>query len=673
MKKSCVLSLFILLSNFLIGQMLPFNLANKPFYHGVASGDPLKDRVIVWTRVTPDNFQTVKGTYIIARDTALSNIIKIDTFSTDWNRDYTVKIDVTGLQSNTTYYYAFIALGKQSPIGRTKTTPSESSDNLNDVLKLAVMSCANYEAGYFNAYARVAERNDLNAVIHLGDYYYDYSKDSHRNSGLKDLSRSFIPTHETTTKNDYRLRQSLYHLDKDLQRLHQQHPFIVTWDDHEIANNAYETGAKNFVGDKNSWDKRKQAAKEVYFEWMPIRGTAENRIFYKAISYGKLLDLFMLDTRLEGRQKQPANFDTPDDTLKPRQMISSTQQNWLIDNLKKSKARWKVVGSQVIFSNINLGFATFLPNSRMNTRVFQNLFLDSWQGYLLQRNSILDAIQKNKVNNLVVVSGDSHSSWAFDLNKMPVLNFYNQPKRSYIPRSNPYDTVTSYGYNPDTGAGSQGVEFGVPAIASRSFPNIISPSMIAGWEARSNSPRTRLKGSPNYNPHLKFMNMSKNGYFVLDVRRDSVQCDYFFMPTIFKKVDSENWARGLSSLSNSNRITTIKTPKRAPAKVEQDVPAPPSKVVSPTKALEQFFIFSIKPSSNDKALIFEYGLNTSSDIDVSVVSMEDKEVQSIAQIKKQKAGVSSTVDIDVSNLQTGNYFLKIKTDNAVFMRKLIVK
>ena len=257
--------------------------------------------------------------------------------------------------------------------------------------------------------------------------------------------------------------------------------------------------------------------------------------------------------------------------------------------------------------------------------------------------------------------------------KMPVVNFYNQPKRSYIPRSNPYDTVTSYGYNPDNGAGSQGVEFSSPAIASRSFPNIISPSMIAGWEARSNSPRTRLKGSPNYNPHLKFMNMSKNGYFVLDVRGDSVQCDYFFVPTIFKKMDSENWARGLSSLSNSNRITTVKTPKHAPAKAEQDVPAPPSKVVLPSKALEQFFIFSIESSSNEKSLKFQYGLNTSSDIDISVVSMEDKIIQSITQIKKQKAGASSTLDIDVSKLETGSYFLKIKTDDAVIMRKLIVK
>ena len=197
--------------------------------------------------------------------------------------------------------------------------------------------------------------------------------------------------------------------------------------------------------------------------------------------------------------------------------------------------------------------------------------------------------------------------------------------------------------------------------------------MIAGWEARSNAPRTRLKGSPNYNPHLKFMNMSKNGYFVLDVRGDSVQCDYFFVPTIFTKVNNEDWARGLSSRTNANRITTIKTPKRAPAKAEQDVPAPTSKVVSPTKALEQFFIFSIEPNSNDKAVKFQYGLNMPSDIDISVVSMEDKEVQSISKIKKQKAGVSSTVDIDVSNLETGSYFLKIKTDAAVFMRKLIVK
>jgi alkaline phosphatase D len=280
MKKASILSFLILIVEILIAQILPFNAQLKPFYHGVASGDPMEDRVIIWTRITPDRDTTITGTYIFATDIALKNMIKIGTFSTDSSKDYTVKMDVTGLQSNTTYYYAFIALGKRSCIGRTKTTPTKYSDtpsvlgnNLSDVLKFAVVSCANYEGGYFNAYARIADRNDLNAVIHLGDYYYDYSMGSHRNSKLKDLTRNYIPIHKTVTKTDYRLRLSLYHLDKNLQKVHQQHPFITIWDDHEIANNAYETGAKSNKGD---WNVRKKEAKEAYFEWMPIRGTAEN-------------------------------------------------------------------------------------------------------------------------------------------------------------------------------------------------------------------------------------------------------------------------------------------------------------------------------------------------------------------------------------------------------------
>ena len=346
MKRITILSLLILTGEILMAQILPFNPQLKPFYHGVASGDPLEDRVIIWTRVTPVKDTTITGTYIVATDTELKDITKMGVFSTDSSKDYTVKVDVTGLKSNTTYYYAFLALDKRSAIGRTKTTPSVSSNNLNDVLKFAVMSCANYEAGYFNAYARVAERNDLNAVIHLGDYYYDYAKGKHRNSKLKDPNRNYIPVHQTVSKADYRLRLSLYHLDMNLQRLHQQHPFIVIWDDHEIANDAYETGAKSNKGD---WGIRKKDVKEAYFEWLPIRGTAANPTFYRAFSYGKMLDLFILDTRLEGRQKQPANFDTPEDSLNPRRMISSTQLNWLTDNLKNSSARWKVVSSQVIF------------------------------------------------------------------------------------------------------------------------------------------------------------------------------------------------------------------------------------------------------------------------------------------------------------------------------------
>lgn len=669
MKRTFIICLFILVAETFIAQVLPLNPPLKPFYHGVASGDPLEDRVIIWTRITPDKDTTITGTYLLATDTELKNIVKIGTFSTDLSKDYTVKVDVTGLQSNTTYYYTFLALGKRSAIGRTKTTPSVSSDNLSDVLKFAVVSCANYEGGYFNAYARVAERNDLDAVIHLGDYYYDYAKGKHRNSKLKDPTRSYMPIHQTVTKADYRLRMSLYHLDKNLQKLHQQHPFIAIWDDHEIANNAYEAGAKSNKGD---WDKRKKGVKEAYFEWMPIRGTAENFGFYRAFSYGKLLDFFMLDTRLEGRQKQASSFDMPENSLNPRRMISATQGSWLINNLKNSKARWKVVGSQVIFSSINVAFAAPLPKSRFNVRFFKNLFLDSWNGYLSQRNNILDSIQKNRVNNVVVISGDSHASWSFDLNKDPVLYALPKSKPSFLPRKNPFNTETNYGYNPDTGDGSQGVEFSTPSISSSSFADVLPSSIVANWQARANAPHPRIRGNPIYNPHLKYVDFKRHGYFVLDVRGDSIQCDYFYVPTITAETDIENWGRGLSSRHNSNRITTAKTLTRAFAKLKQDIPAPSARVVPSINVIDESLIFTLSPNPTSGIINIQYGLTKNADIDMSLVNVEGKMVKSIAQIKNQSAGIYSLTNVDVSDMNCGIYFLQIKTSNAVIMQKLVI-
>jgi alkaline phosphatase D len=669
MKKAYFLSIFIFIVKIAIAQILPFNPQLKPFYHGVASGDPLEDRVIIWTRITPDRDTTITGTYILATDTELKNIEKIGTFSTDSSKDYTVKIDVTGLQSNTSYYYAFIALGKRSAIGRTKTAPAVLSDNLSTVLKFAVMSCANYEGGYFNAYARVAERNDLDAVIHLGDYYYDYAKGKHRNSNLKDPNRSYIPIHKTVTKADYRLRLSLYHLDKDLQKLHQQHPFIVIWDDHEIANNAYETGAKSNTGD---WDMRKKDVREAYFEWLPIRGTAENPTMYRAFSYGKLLDLFILDTRLEGRQKQPSNFDTPEDPLNPRRMISPTQCNWLINNLKKSTAQWKLLSSQVIFSNINVAFVAPLPRLRFNARFLQNMFLDSWNGYLFQRNSILDALKQNKVSNVVIVSGDSHASWSFDLNKQPVLYTYPNSKPTYLPQSNPFKAALNEGYNPETGEGAQGVEFSTPSISSSSFADILLPSVVANWETAANKPHPNIRGNPNYNPHLKYVDLTQHGYFVLDVRADSIQCDYFYVPTITTEADVEKWGRGLSSRHNSNKITTVKTLTRAIPKDRQDIPAPLAKVVSSINVVEESIIFTFSPNPSIGIVNIQYGLTQKADIDISLINIEEKRVKTIAQIKNQDAGMYSLSNVDVSELPCGIYFLRIKTSNNVIMKKFVI-
>jgi alkaline phosphatase D len=238
------------------------------FPHGVASGDPLTDRVVVWTRVTipnPGEFVTVE--WDMASDPGFNRIVQRGITSTSAAYDYTVKVDVGRLQAGTTYYYRFILRGVgTSPIGRTKTLPLGSVSRL----RFAVASCSNYPAGLFNAYRLIAGRADLDFVIHLGDYIYEYGEGTF-GSG-QTLGRIPSPNREIVTLGDYRMRYAQYRSDLDLQEVHRQHPFIVVWDDHESANDAWRDGAQNHQPDtEGEWAVRKAVATQAWHEWMPVR------------------------------------------------------------------------------------------------------------------------------------------------------------------------------------------------------------------------------------------------------------------------------------------------------------------------------------------------------------------------------------------------------------------
>jgi alkaline phosphatase D len=276
------------------------------------------------------------------------------------------------------------------------------------------------------------------------------------------------------------------------------------------------------------------------------------------------------------------------------------------------------------------------------------------------------------VNNVVIVSGDSHVSWAFDLNKNPVLYTLPNTKPSYLPQPNPFKTITDSGYNPETGEGAQGVEFSTPSISSSSFADMLLPSVVANWEATANQPQPNIRGNPNYNPHLKYVDLTQHGYFVLDVRADSIQCDYFYVPTITTETDIENWGRGLSSRHNSNKITTIETLTRAIPKDKQDIPAPLAKVVPSINVVGKSIIFTLSPNPSIGIINIQYGLTQMADIDISLINIEEKRVKTIAQIKNQDAGMYSISNVDVSELPCGIYFLQIKTSNAVIMQKLVI-
>ena len=433
------------------------------FEHGVASGDPLDDRVILWTRVTPQESQRkVRVRVEVASDEKFRSIVHSSVKSAMAESDYTVKIDVEGLSAGTVYYYRFRSGEAASVVGRTKTLPRGDVDSV----RLAVFSCANYptsHGGYFNVYGHAAKAADVDAVVHLGDYIYEYGKAPDSGNDNPQGTGRDLPEYsdkEILALDDYRGRYALYRTDSQLQALHAAHPFITVWDDHEVANDAYTDGAQNHNEGEGSFDARKEAALRAYYEWMPVRPVRENdsERVYRSFSFGNLIELFMLDTRLAGREKQLSykdyfDPDTGFDARRFREDIGSPERTllgrdqlaWLQGKLVGSTAAWQVLGQQVLMGRMNIP-AEIIPHlgdctpqvaniideltgikervlrddpsvtrderERINTVLPYNL--DAWDGYPAEREAVLGAAHSAD-SNLVVLAGDTHNGWASDL------------------------------------------------------------------------------------------------------------------------------------------------------------------------------------------------------------------------------------------------------------------
>ena len=356
------------------------------FGYGVASGDPMPDRVIIWTRVIAN--KPIKGQWEVSKDATFGTIASAGGFLADASRDWTVKIDVTSLEAGTTYFYRFRALERTSAIGRTRTAPLDASR-----LRFAVVSCASVPHGYFHVYRAIAERADIEAVVHLGDYIYEYAE------GDYGKVRSSEPKHALKSLDDYRRRYAQYHRDRDLQECHRQHPFINIWDDHEYVDNAFHDGATGDNHDIAAWPDQCSAACQAYSEWIPIRDQPDDRKIWRSLHYGGLVDLFLLDTRIWGRDVQaepndPA-LDDPD-----RQILGADQEAWLAEGLSTSTARWKIVCQQVMMASVPAWFRD-----------------DGWDAYPAARQRFYDILERGKISNVVVLSGDVHSSWAAELGR----------------------------------------------------------------------------------------------------------------------------------------------------------------------------------------------------------------------------------------------------------------
>lgn len=479
------------------GTEIHYDKSLFPFYHGVASGDPLDDAVIIWTRVTPPNNMPIEVDWEVSQTKSFDNLVASGLVTTDSTSDFTIKVDVKGLSANTKYYYRFAALDEQSPVGETKTINNTDQGDIN----LGIVSCSNYEWGYFSAYRHLAEK-ELDAVLHLGDYFYEYAPGTY---GDTTIGRFNIPPREILSLEDYRTRYALYRTDKDLQLIHQKHPFIAIWDDHEITNNAYIAGAQNHQDDEGSYDTRKSIATQAYYEWLPIRENA-SKFVYRKFSFGKLADLIMLDERLAGRTKQADSLDQVD---KSYTMLGSTQLDWFKTQLSDKSSQWKIIGNQVIFSPVD--FTKIRPNSPAN--------LDAWDGYAVERDGIVSHLKKNEIDDVVFVTGDTHTSWAFEI---------------------PADLST---YSLD--GESIGVEFGTTSITS------------GNWNEGDRTDEEVITGEKIVqasNTHLKYMNARDHGYITLRINQNTVKADYYFVDDLKDINSGEKLAKSITVKHGSNKI-----------------------------------------------------------------------------------------------------------------------
>ncbi|MEN9417789.1 MAG: hypothetical protein RI988_1409 [Pseudomonadota bacterium] len=441
--------------------------APSEFRYGVASGDPLADRVILWTHARiPNSSDSVGLTWQVASDSAFNTVVASGRVAATADTGYTVKVDAVGLVAGSSYHYRFIDdAGIASPTGQTRTLPRSDAASV----KFAVFSCSLYSEGYFHAYDAAA-KSDAQYALHLGDYIYEYGAEptKYGNANAVALDRVTQPAGETVTLDDYRTRYARYRSDPSLQAVHARMPFITIWDDHEFANNAWVNGAENHKSGQGEWSTRKAQAARAYHEWMPIRTDATGNLLkiYRRFDFGNLLSLHMLDTRIEGRDQQYDGFGDADGgvgryltglttgTDAARRMMSSTQQAWLTDGIRSSSASWQVLGNQDIMARMwipahvlqaqNAAFASptaanqqavvkavsdylgakatrlaagaaalsptqnALLDARTNPRIPYNL--DAWDGYPSQREAILQAV-KASAKRLVALSGDSHNGW----------------------------------------------------------------------------------------------------------------------------------------------------------------------------------------------------------------------------------------------------------------------
>jgi alkaline phosphatase D len=511
------------------------------FRHGVASGDPLPGAVLLWTRVTPTpdaapgsgRGPSVTVEWQVASDARFRRIVREGKVTTSASRDHTVKVDATGLRPASWYYYRFRLDDAVSPVGRTRTAPADRSSPGH--VRFGVVSCANLQAGWFSAYRHLARRDDLHAIIHLGDYLYEYAPGTYGEGADNVDVRRHRPAREIVSLADYRQRHAQYKQDPDLQRLHARYPFITTWDDHEVTNDQWGNGAENHQpGREGGFHARRARAHRAYDEWMPIRlgGTArlgDGTTVVRRLRFGRLAELSMLDLR-SYRSKQvslplldPAVGD-PDRTIAGREQMA-----WLKRGLRR-KVQWKLVGNPVMIAPVTFAqlphallepvndVVGLLPPDGLPYNV------DQWDGYTDDRRELFQHIRDHDIRDTVFLTGDIHSAWACDL---------------------PYDAAL-YPLGD-----SAGVEFVCTSVTSNNLKDILG----------SRSPSLAVEAVIQLsNRHVRHLNFRDHGYSVLDVTPARAQMDWFVTGERRNRRSGVAWSASWATRAGTNRAVRVDRP-----------------------------------------------------------------------------------------------------------------
>lgn len=486
------------------------------FNHGVASGDPLEDRVILWTRVTPQQAGPVEVILEVSENKNFSKVAYSKKLHTSSLSDYTIKYDFLAKQycnSDNGFFYRFRAGNSVSETGRSKTF----SKNIKSA-KIAIFSCSNFPAGYFNAYQAAAEKNDLDLWLHLGDYLYEYPMGGYATENAEKLGRVPIPIHEMITLSDYRQRHAQYKLDQGSIALHKHAPLIAVWDDHEFSNDAWKKGAENHSEDGSEGDfyARRSAAIKAYYEWMPIREQQNKRRIFRDFKIGTLMHLIMLDTRQFGRDKQiqPKDYLSKsgfyqakfynDLNSEYRELLGAEQFSWIEDKILNSNAAWTIFGQQVLMTKLKFPDisktlkAEEIPDflkpylKLLGLGIPSNL--DAWDGYPAARNKLYK-LMKNAKKKFISLAGDTHNSWVSELE--------NQSGEKV------------------------GIELGAPSVTSPGITDVLNLD-------QNNFVDSIVK----LNKELQWMNPSNRGYLFLDCTDSKIIASFNFIKEL-ENINSE--------------------------------------------------------------------------------------------------------------------------------------